>query len=295
MTQHDFNIANQGAANFRTDISNALVAIQSNNSGAAASTSTIAFMQWADSSTNLMLKFRNSADSAWLAKLNLDSDMVTSWSTAYTTVASDHQKLINCNASGGAFSITVLGSTTAGEGYEFIVKKTDSSVNAVTIDGNASETIDGATTLVLSNQYEAAWLRVDGSNLHVISRTPGIATQAQQETGTNITALVTPGRQHYHPSAPKAWCRLSGTGAISITSSYNVASLIDNGTGDYDVNFTNAMSGGSYTAVGAAGTAAGSILSLNSINSTYININTVTHAGAAADLGVVCVAVLGDM
>jgi hypothetical protein len=36
----------------------------------------------------------------------------------------------------------------------------------------------------------------------------------------------------------KVWCKFDGTGTIAIDDSYNVDSLTDNGTGDYDVNFT---------------------------------------------------------
>ena len=35
MAQHDYNIANQTGANFRTDLNNALSAIVSNNSGSS--------------------------------------------------------------------------------------------------------------------------------------------------------------------------------------------------------------------------------------------------------------------
>ena len=39
----------------------------------------------------------------------------------------------------------------------------------------------------------------------------------------------------------KAWVNLNGTGTASITGSFNVASITDNGTGNYSVTLTNAM------------------------------------------------------
>ena len=39
----------------------------------------------------------------------------------------------------------------------------------------------------------------------------------------------------------KAWVNFNGTGTVAIRQSYNVSSITDNGTGDYTVNFTNAM------------------------------------------------------
>jgi hypothetical protein len=40
----------------------------------------------------------------------------------------------------------------------------------------------------------------------------------------------------------KAWVNFNGTGTVAIRRAFNVSSITDNGTGDYTVNFTNAMS-----------------------------------------------------
>ena len=47
--------------------------------------------------------------------------------------------------------------------------------------------------------------------------------------------------------ANKAWVHIDGTGTVTIDGSFNVASVTDNGTGDYTVNFTNSMSDASYS------------------------------------------------
>jgi hypothetical protein len=44
----------------------------------------------------------------------------------------------------------------------------------------------------------------------------------------------------------KAWVNFNGTGTVAIRSSFNVASITDNGTGDYTVNFTTAMADANY-------------------------------------------------
>jgi hypothetical protein len=46
-----------------------------------------------------------------------------------------------------------------------------------------------------------------------------------------------------------AWVNFNGTGTVAIRSSYNVSSITDNGTGDYTVNFANALSDANYSAV----------------------------------------------
>ena len=66
MSQHDLNIANQTAANTRSDINNALQALGSNNSGASAPSTTYANMHWYDTSSNI-LKQRSEANDAWIS------------------------------------------------------------------------------------------------------------------------------------------------------------------------------------------------------------------------------------
>jgi hypothetical protein len=50
----------------------------------------------------------------------------------------------------------------------------------------------------------------------------------------------------------RAWVNFNGTGTVAIRASGNVSSITDNGTGDYTVNFTNAMPDANYSVVGAS-------------------------------------------
>jgi hypothetical protein len=65
MAQHDYIIANQSGAAFRSDLNNGLAAIVSNNSGAAQPSTTYAYQWWSDTTTGL-LKLRNAANNAWI-------------------------------------------------------------------------------------------------------------------------------------------------------------------------------------------------------------------------------------
>lgn len=71
MAQHDYDIANQLAPNFRADLNNVLAAIVSQNSGASAPSTTFANMFWYDT-TNNILKMRDETDSVWLNLLYID-------------------------------------------------------------------------------------------------------------------------------------------------------------------------------------------------------------------------------
>ncbi len=75
-----------------------------------------------------------------------------------------------------------------------------------------------------------------------------IATQAEQETGSAVDKLVTPGRQQSHASAAKAWIYyIYSAGTPTSQRNFNVSSLTDNGTGDASINFTTAFSDTAHT------------------------------------------------
>ena len=91
-------------------------------------------------------------------------DLVTKTGN-YTVTATNHT--IICNATGGSFTIT-LPAVASHEGRIYCIKKIDSSANTVTVDGNGSETIDDATTAVLTTQYESITIQSDGSEWWII-------------------------------------------------------------------------------------------------------------------------------
>ena len=47
----------------------------------------------------------------------------------------------------------------------------------------------------------------------------------------------------------KGWVNFNGTGTVATRDSLNVSSILDEGTGDYTVNFTNSMSNADYNHV----------------------------------------------
>jgi hypothetical protein len=75
----------------------------------------------------------------------------------------------------------------------------------------------------------------------------------------------------------KAWVNFNGTGTVAIRASGNVTSITDNGTGDYTVNFTNALPDANYCVTGLGHTNLSTytvvpILSSTSINTTDVRI-----------------------
>lgn len=86
--------------------------------------------------------------------------------TATGNVAST-DALVTANATGGAITLT-LPTIATSLGRKLIVKKTDASGNAVTVDGNGAETIDGAANFPLTAQYDSVTLIAGATEWHVI-------------------------------------------------------------------------------------------------------------------------------
>ncbi len=83
--------------------------------------------------------------------------------TAALTVEPNQNEVICADASSGAFTVTLPRADKA-KGVSFDVFKTDSGSNAVTVDGNGSETINGSTTQTVDKQYDSLRVTSDGSN-----------------------------------------------------------------------------------------------------------------------------------
>ena len=45
----------------------------------------------------------------------------------------------------------------------------------------------------------------------------------------------------------KTWANLDGTGTIALRDSFNIASAVDNGPGDYTFNYSNVMASAGYS------------------------------------------------
>jgi hypothetical protein len=89
----------------------------------------------------------------------LDANTTTVTGTTHTA-ADEHVILVDDDTAGAAVTVTLPTAATADTIYH--IKKLGSTAN-VTVDGNGAETIDGATTAVLTIQYESITVISDGS------------------------------------------------------------------------------------------------------------------------------------
>lgn len=87
----------------------------------------------------------------------------------YTVLAADDGKLIDADGSGNSPAGLTLTLPAAASNANMVLGVINTGASGtVTIDGNASETIDGATTLDLAAQYDGALLWCDGTGWHAL-------------------------------------------------------------------------------------------------------------------------------
>ena len=96
----------------------------------------------------------------------------------------------------------------------------------------------------------------------------------------------------------RAWVNFNGTGTVAIRASGNVSSITDNGTGDYTVNFTTAMSDANYSVVtggtrsdGVQSTIFGLISSVTAPSTTVVRVFNKDDGGTANDVLYGCIAI----
>ena len=85
-----------------------------------------------------------------------------------------------------------------------------------------------------------------------------LATPAETITGTDAERATTPAGVAAAIGAAgegvaKAWVNFDGTGTVAIRDSFNVTSIVDNGTGDYTINWDTDFANINYTVVAGMG------------------------------------------
>ena len=99
----------------------------------------------------------------------------------------------------------------------------------------------------------------------------------------------------------KAWVNFNGTGTVAIRDSFNVTSITDNGTGDYTINFTNALANANYAMTGSSGgansTSNGAVYQYDQATAkttSACRIILVSVSGGVVDTPQIAIAFFGD-
>jgi hypothetical protein len=123
---------------------------------------------------------------------------------------------------------------------------------AVTL--NASTTTGLVQSADLSGSLN---IQSNGTTVLGVTSTGIAVTGTHSVTGTQSVGGNLSFNSGYGSSAVaygcRAWVNFDGTGTPAIRASGNVSSITDNSTGDYTVNFTNALTDTNYSICGTAG------------------------------------------
>ena len=89
----------------------------------------------------------------------------TAKTATFTAAATDYTLL--CDATSGAITAN-LPAAASNAGRIYLVKKVDASANAVTLDGDGAETIDGAATYALTVQWQSVTVQCNGTGWFIL-------------------------------------------------------------------------------------------------------------------------------
>ena len=88
--------------------------------------------------------------------------------TGNTNLSLDYHVYL-CDASSAALSV-FLPTSSSVTGHYFVIKKVDSSTNAVAVVPNGSETIDGQTSVSLAAQWNSIWIMSTGNGWIIMAK-----------------------------------------------------------------------------------------------------------------------------
>jgi hypothetical protein len=190
MAQHDYNIANQGFPAFRTDLNNALSAIQTTNSGTSRPTGAVAGQLWLDTTTatSPTLKYYDGADDISLATIDHSANTVN-WLDSTVSITG-----LSTTATGTVLTLSDSVSTST---VNLIIdnqkeirfrETTANGTNYIALKAPASVSADLTFTLPATDGTSGQVLQTNGSGVLSFATVGGLAWQSVQTTGFTAVA-----------------------------------------------------------------------------------------------------------
>jgi len=210
---------------------------------------------------------------------------------------------------------SLIGRDTAGTGDPEVLSAADARTLLNVEDGATADQSDAEIETAYNNQVDVVtqpeaeagtvtdvrrWTpeRIKQAIAALGAGGPTQATQAAIEAETDEDTYIPPDLLRHHPGVAKAWVRFNGTGTIAINGSYNVASITDIGTGNYQINVDDDFSAADYCLLASAannGTRNYTDCASNAANTAgVLRVITSNQSGTLADSDLVCAAAFGD-
>jgi hypothetical protein len=167
---------------------------------------------------------------------------------AYTVVASDLGKIINCTS--GAFTVSLAAAATLGSGFYFYAIYTGSGTGGITIDPSGSEKINVAYNTYKVIARSAVKIFTDGSNWFVLDTAHvGISQLNTTFSGALPAATASSATAIGYLSGGAAGAQAAGSGAMALGGSYasgtdSFAAAIANNTSSYGATGSNSVAMG---------------------------------------------------
>jgi hypothetical protein len=161
MAQHDYNIANQSFPSFRTDLNNALLAIQTCNSGTSTPTGAVAGTIWLDttSATSPTLKYYDGADNISLAIIDHTANTVN-WLDSSVTITG-----LTTTATGTVLTLSDSATTSSVN----LIIDNDKEIRFNEATANGSNYVSLSAPASLASNVSFTLPSADGSNGQVLS------------------------------------------------------------------------------------------------------------------------------
>ena len=191
MAQHDYNIANQGFPAFRSDLNNALSAIQTTNSGTSRPSGAVAGQLWLDttSATTPTLKYFDGTDDISLATIDHTANTVN-WLDSTVSITG-----LSTTATGTVLTLSDTASTTTvnlilDNQKEIRFRETTANgTNYIALKAPASVSADLTFTLPATDGTSGQALVTNGSGvLSFTTISAGTSWQSVQTTGFTAVA-----------------------------------------------------------------------------------------------------------
>ena len=261
MSQHDFNIANQGFPATRADINSALQALASNSAGATEPGTTYAYQLWYEMGTNLF-KMRNGDNDAWITLAEFDQTndewLIVSKTSLTGSAPLPSGTTAQRDASPSAGFIRFNTETTSFEGYDGSAWGDIGDNGFSAVGEDIIPDTDGTRDLGSSTK---AWAEVHADK----------AILTDLSDGTNAV-----GTDQIVATSPRAACGVDQTGTQAILYSFNTSSITDAGTGQTSFSFTNSMASADYLWIKSLD--ADNAPSFLAIANEYLNLRTASGA-----------------